>query len=207
MFACWILMCLSLWSRPPFKPHQWNAQHYLRYICPRDIYSTRIATPDHQFPSPTKEHIIPKRWLKTEPLMIHHPQNIFVCTSLTNSHRSSLPFRNITDDYQDHHQRFKIIDGRSGLPATIMRDPHNECVITRTAFCPPVHARGPIARTCMHMLDLYPFLPIHRHVLDAQTMKRWHEEYPVLDWEIDRQLRIKSWLSVPINPHVIPKKR
>lgn len=188
---------------PPQKIDQWNAYHYLRYISPQDIYSSRSII--ETFPSATKEHIIPKKWLKKERnyrFFLHHPQNIFVCTALINSYRGSLPFRNISliDDH-----KIKILDGRSGMLLQD-RDPLNECMVLRnTAFLPPIHSRGAISRTCMHMLDLYPSLPIHEHVLDKTTMIEWNEEYPVTEWEIERQLKLKYFMHVSINTHVIQK--
>lgn len=173
------------------------ASDFLRFISCQDIYSRR-CTVDH-FPSPSREHIVPKRWLPTKEAIVN-PYNIFICTSLVNSRRGSLRF---ADENQLNNNATKHIkmDGYTGIVVDRDDDENTCIIIPKTAFIPPPHARGPIARTCMYMLDQYPIIP--GNIISTSLMHQWHEEHPVTDWEMERQRRIIHYFpTVSKNPYV-----
>lgn len=170
-----------------------KAKNFLK-LSPVDIYSAQYG----RISSPTREHIIPKKYLTRE--AAKDPHNIFICTSLVNSLRGVLPYGNIgwTDPAR------QVIDGTTGLmlPNTVLGGP-DVCVRNKTHWMPPFHARGPISRTCLYMWDRYPYT-YDRFPLNDDVIGEW-SLYPVEEWEKTRNKLIADRFGIRENPFVLQK--
>jgi endonuclease I len=180
-----------------------NAVSILKNISPIDIYSSNIAI----ISSPSREHIVPKIYLNKQ--MSKDLNNIFICNSLINSQRGILPF-NISN-HQNNVSKIQLFDGKTGLPictnANAFVSIKDINMKTKKYFLPPEHSRGPIARTCLYMMNQYPALEVDivSKVMNHELIINWDNTYPVANWEIIRAHNIYKY-GFPMNPFVHKKK-
>lgn len=170
-----------------------RAKDFLK-ISPMDIYCRRVG----RIPSPTKEHIVPQKYLTKK--AVNNPHNIFICTSLVNSLRGSLPFGVV---YSNDTNRI-LIDGLTGLDTSkrqLYESHANLCIKNKRVWMPPIHARGPIARTCMYMYDYYPDLR-NKFVVDPDILEEWGS-YPITQWEKKRNKDISLVFGIPPNHYIL----
>ena len=178
--------------RPLLLVMLFKAKDFVKFS-PVDIYSARVG----RIPSPSKEHIIPKKYLSKQ--AARNPHNIFICTSLVNSLRGSLPFGVINREDKTR----LIIDGATGLEKSpvMSKEEHFLCIRNKTHWMPPFHARGPIARTCLYMLWMYPemtrLFPTHRDLIEEWST------YPVSEWELIRNEKVSQAFGIDPNPFVV----
>lgn len=170
-----------------------KAKHILRRICPFNIYSSSNTCIE-----PSREHIVPQSMMPH--VLSKDLNNIFVCASRTNTIRGNLPFASI----RINEPSLEIYNGTTGHKINLNVKGEDICMKTKSAFTPPIKARGAIARTCLYMGTQYPYLSrvIFTQVISLKTAIKWNRIYPVEEWERQRSLKIYT-LGFPRNIFVL----
>ena len=138
------------------------------------------------------EHIVPKSLIKNKKISSDlHNLMLYPCN--VNTHRSNYKY---ISDYKIYDKSVILdpngnkIDYKQPMKELDVFIKTNE----RHLFLPRKQYRGEIARACMYFLTTYPKYQdiIFDKVLDPFTLLTWHHEYPVQNYEREKNIAIKE---------------
>ena len=137
------------------------------------------------------EHIVPQSFFKSDKNLKLDMHNIILYPSKMNIHRSNYKYISNNIFYKDS----KLIDGNGNCIDYLEPIKNNEyCIKTnyKKYFVPCEKYRGQISRACMYVCNTYPKYKdvIFEKVIDPYTILTWHHEYPVNDFEREKNSKI-----------------
>ncbi|MFS0577299.1 endonuclease [Sporosarcina sp. 179-K 3D1 HS] len=138
---------------------------------PKDIKKkVQVISNHHKF---NAEHVVPQSWFRAKEPMKGDLHNLFACEPQCNSIRSNFPY-----------YEFKLNEDKK-----IIR---NHCGSYGIGRFEPESGKGTVARATLYFLLRYPknILKRHRKAINIPLLFRWHEQFPVTDYERHRNLAI-----------------
>lgn len=160
-----------------------KARSFLRHICPVDVYRPRV--PPSTLLAPSIEHVVPQKWMRNKKDR-NDAINLFVCSAPLNHARGCKRLGSIPTNEATR----RAIDATTGCdagPVVGLSAGPDYCVVMNGCFEPPLRSRGPLARTCLDVMDKYPHMRsvIYAEVMRPETLREWLL-YPTEPWEVAR---------------------
>ena len=141
----------------------------------------------------TIEHVVPQSKLKKNKYLKSDMHNLFYYPTLMNIHRSNYKY---VSDFKFYEKSLLLDDKGNNIPHEYQINLNKEKMCIKTAnrqlFLPCGKYRGEIARASMYFICTYPDFKdtVLNEVIDPYTILTWHHEYPVNDFEIQKNEKI-----------------
>lgn len=130
----------------------------------------QLISNQHKF---NAEHVVPQSWFKAREPMKGDLHNLFACEPKCNSVRSNFPYYEFESKADPRRIR-------------------NYCGLYEMGRFEPEHGKGTAARATLYFVLRYPgqLIKRYRKRINFPLLIRWHEQFPVTDYEKHRNQAI-----------------